>query len=124
MGMLSYKNILLNIWLFYFYNFNIFRLVFYCFQDFQRDFGCYGDKYFVGGEEVGDFLEDVGYQVGFDGYYYQIVLFYQFNVIVGGGDFLFLLMIKIILKLFFCLDMYWSILMYNQMLVMVVFVGD
>lgn len=124
MVMLSYKNVLLNIRLFYFYNFNIFRLVFYCFQDFQRDFGCYGDKYFVGGEEVGDFLEDVGYKVGFDGYYYQIVLFYQFNVIVGGGDFLFLLMIKIIFKLFFCLDMYWSIFMYNQMLVMVVFVGD
>lgn len=75
MGMLSYKNILLNIWLFYFYNFNIFRLVFYCFQDFQRDFGCYGDKYFVGGEEVGDFLEDVSHKVGLDGYYYQIVLF-------------------------------------------------
>lgn len=61
MGTLSHKNILSNTWPFYFHNLNIFRLVPHRFQDFQRDPGCYGDKHFVGGEEVGDFLEDIGH---------------------------------------------------------------
>lgn len=114
MGTLSHKNILSNTWPFYFHNLNIFRLVPHRFQDLQRDPGCYGDKHFVGGEEVGDFLEDVGHKVGLDGHHHQIASLHQLNVTVGGGDPLLLLTIKTTSKLFFCLiDMYWSIPMYN-----------